>query len=239
MKYSAVAVAALVAVASAQDISTIPSCAMPCIEEAAVAIGCASDDYTCICENKAELVSAATICVVNACTAPVAIGKSLLNPPFSPSTGPLNRFRHEEEHVWLTCGLPFHHLAGEVVPATNKFCDLVLANPPKPSEPAPSVPAPSVPAPSVPAPSVPAPSDPAPSVPAPSEPVPSAPQPSASAPVEPPSSAPAPSVTPAPSGQPSASGVPPSSSGIATAGAAIAGSIGSFGMLVLGALAAL
>jgi len=201
MKYSAVAVAALVAVASAQDISTIPSCAMPCIEEAAVAIGCASDDYTCICENKAELVSAATICVVNACTAPVAIG--------------------------------------EVVPATNKFCDLVLANPPKPSEPAPSVPAPSVPAPSVPAPSVPAPSDPAPSVPAPSEPVPSAPQPSASAPVEPPSSAPAPSVTPAPSGQPSASGVPPSSSGIATAGAAIAGSIGSFGMLVLGALAAL
>ncbi|KAK3350461.1 hypothetical protein B0H65DRAFT_88775 [Neurospora tetraspora] len=77
MKYSAVALAAFVAVASAQDISIIPSCALPCIDKAAESVCTSKTDYKCICEKKDSLVSSATGCVIGACGADVALNKVL------------------------------------------------------------------------------------------------------------------------------------------------------------------
>ncbi|KAJ4392522.1 hypothetical protein N0V85_006983 [Neurospora sp. IMI 360204] len=77
MKYSAVALAAFVAVASAQDISIIPSCALPCIDKAAESVCTSKTDYKCICEKKDSLVGSATSCVIGACGADVALNKVL------------------------------------------------------------------------------------------------------------------------------------------------------------------
>jgi len=77
MKYSAVALAAFVAVASAQDISIIPECALPCIDKAALKVCTSKDDYKCICEKKDSLVGSATTCVIGACGADVALQEVL------------------------------------------------------------------------------------------------------------------------------------------------------------------
>lgn len=73
MKYSAVALAAFVAIASAQDISVIPSCALPCVDDAATKVCTSTTDYQCLCENKDSLVSTATSCVISKCGATVAL----------------------------------------------------------------------------------------------------------------------------------------------------------------------
>ncbi|EGO61626.1 hypothetical protein NEUTE1DRAFT_28401, partial [Neurospora tetrasperma FGSC 2508] len=77
MKYSAVALAAFVAIASAQDISVIPSCALPCVDDAATKVCTSKTDYKCICENKDSLVSTATSCVISKCGATVALNDVL------------------------------------------------------------------------------------------------------------------------------------------------------------------
>ncbi|ORY71392.1 uncharacterized protein BCR38DRAFT_328080, partial [Pseudomassariella vexata] len=77
MKYS-FAAAALVAVVSAQSLSDIPSCALPCIDSARTSVtSCAIDDYKCICDSKDALTGAATGCVLEACGAEVAAGQVL------------------------------------------------------------------------------------------------------------------------------------------------------------------
>ena len=74
MKYSAVIVAALAAVASAQDISIFPECSLPCILDAvSSATTCTATDYACICKNMDALTAAATGCVVDKCGADVAL----------------------------------------------------------------------------------------------------------------------------------------------------------------------
>ncbi|KAK3326219.1 hypothetical protein B0H66DRAFT_600355 [Apodospora peruviana] len=191
MKYSAVAVAAFVAFASAQDISSIPKCAIPCIDEAAAAIPCATTDYKCICENQDALVAGATTCVIEACTASVALG--------------------------------------EVVPATDAFCAAVLAgggdDTPAPA-PSSAAPAPSSAAPA-----------PSSAAPAPSS---AAPAPSSAAPSGypvAPSSAVSSFVSSVSSAAPAASSTTSSDKPVVTAGAAAVA--GSFGLMVLGAVAAL
>ncbi|KAM7186535.1 hypothetical protein V8F20_011357 [Naviculisporaceae sp. PSN 640] len=79
MKYSAVALAAFVAVASAQaDISMIPECAQPCINEAtAKSTKCEATDFKCICTNVEEIVPAATTCVLEECGNAVALNEVL------------------------------------------------------------------------------------------------------------------------------------------------------------------
>ncbi|KAI0100464.1 hypothetical protein F4776DRAFT_521366 [Hypoxylon sp. NC0597] len=77
MKY-AVAAAALAAISSAQSLSDIPQCAIPCINDARTSsTNCAADDYACICRNKDALTAAATSCVLTSCGAEVATGQVL------------------------------------------------------------------------------------------------------------------------------------------------------------------
>ncbi|KAK4211043.1 hypothetical protein QBC37DRAFT_21983 [Rhypophila decipiens] len=78
MKYSAVALAAFVAVASAQSLSDIPECAIPCIEAGTTkSTKCAIDDYKCICGNIEAIVPAATTCVLEECGNAVALNEVL------------------------------------------------------------------------------------------------------------------------------------------------------------------
>lgn len=79
MKYSTVALAAFVAVASAQaDISIIPECARPCIEEAiSKSSKCEATDYKCICTNVDDVVTGATTCVLEECGNAVAVNEVL------------------------------------------------------------------------------------------------------------------------------------------------------------------
>ncbi|KAI6081987.1 hypothetical protein F4821DRAFT_248122 [Hypoxylon rubiginosum] len=77
MKYT-IAAAVLFTVVSAQSLSDIPECAVPCINDARTSsTNCAADDYACICSNKATLTSAATGCILQACGADVAAGQVL------------------------------------------------------------------------------------------------------------------------------------------------------------------
>lgn len=77
MKYT-FAAAALVAVASAQSLSDIPSCALSCINDArSSATSCAMDDYACICKNQEALTAAATTCVLKECGAEKALNEVL------------------------------------------------------------------------------------------------------------------------------------------------------------------
>ncbi|GAP92784.1 putative cfem-domain-containing protein [Rosellinia necatrix] len=77
MKY-AVAALALAAAVSAQSISDIPACALPCIDDARTKqTDCAADDYKCICDNIDSLTATATPCVLSACGADTAINEVL------------------------------------------------------------------------------------------------------------------------------------------------------------------
>ncbi|OTA52465.1 hypothetical protein K449DRAFT_427227 [Hypoxylon sp. EC38] len=82
MKY-AVAAVALAAISSAQSLSDIPQCAIPCIDNARTSsTNCAADDYACISNsdigrNKDALTAAATGCVLTSCGAEVATSQVL------------------------------------------------------------------------------------------------------------------------------------------------------------------
>ncbi|KAI1390463.1 uncharacterized protein F4822DRAFT_151617 [Hypoxylon trugodes] len=71
-------IVALIALVSAQYLSDIPECALPCIDTArAGSTNCESDDYICICENKNTVASAGTSCVLRACGIQVATSQVL------------------------------------------------------------------------------------------------------------------------------------------------------------------
>ena len=73
MKY-AFAGLALAAIASAQSLSDIPSCALPCIQDAVTSsTSCDVSDFACVCENQSTLTGAATPCVISACGADVGV----------------------------------------------------------------------------------------------------------------------------------------------------------------------
>ncbi|KAI1336345.1 hypothetical protein F5Y15DRAFT_427049 [Xylariaceae sp. FL0016] len=77
MRYT-IAAAALAALVSAQSLSDIPSCALPCIDDAIKSsTSCSETDYGCICENEDKLVSGATSCVLQDCGADVATSQVL------------------------------------------------------------------------------------------------------------------------------------------------------------------
>ncbi|KAI1407682.1 hypothetical protein F5Y13DRAFT_124533 [Hypoxylon sp. FL1857] len=77
MKY-AIATLALATLVSAQSLSDIPQCALPCIDDARTSsTNCAADDYACICRNKDALTAAATSCVLASCGAEVATSQVL------------------------------------------------------------------------------------------------------------------------------------------------------------------
>ncbi|KAH8204738.1 hypothetical protein TruAng_001072 [Truncatella angustata] len=77
MKY-AFAAAAFAAVVSAQDISTIPSCAVPCVDASRSKVtSCTETDYKCLCDNITKIQGDATTCVITSCGADVAVSKVL------------------------------------------------------------------------------------------------------------------------------------------------------------------
>ncbi|KAK8112721.1 hypothetical protein PG984_013247 [Apiospora sp. TS-2023a] len=74
MKYAFTA-AALFAFASAQDLSSIPTCAMPCLQSAIATTSCQMTDYKCICNDISAIQSAGTSCVMDKCGADVAVSQ--------------------------------------------------------------------------------------------------------------------------------------------------------------------
>ncbi|KAI6781180.1 hemoglobin and hemoglobin-haptoglobin-binding protein-like protein [Emericellopsis cladophorae] len=77
MKY-AVAAAILAAVVKAQTIDDVPSCAVPCLDEAiASETDCDTTDYACVCENFEAVQGVATACVIEECGATVALNEVL------------------------------------------------------------------------------------------------------------------------------------------------------------------
>ncbi|KAK8029973.1 hypothetical protein PG993_011264 [Apiospora rasikravindrae] len=76
MKYAFTAVA-LIAAVSAQDMSGIPSCAVPCIQSAAATTSCSATDYKCICNDVDAIQGAASSCVMEKCGATVAVSQVL------------------------------------------------------------------------------------------------------------------------------------------------------------------
>ncbi|KHN97271.1 Extracellular membrane protein, CFEM domain protein [Metarhizium album ARSEF 1941] len=78
MKFTAVAAIAMAAVASAQ--SEVPSCALPCLNDAVKSqTKCATTDYACVCkeENFTKVQGAASSCVLEKCGTEVALNKVL------------------------------------------------------------------------------------------------------------------------------------------------------------------
>lgn len=81
MQY-AIAAIVLAAVAQAQTLGDIPSCAVPCLDDAVSAnTSCATTDVACICkpDNFAKVQGAATSCVIEKCGADVALSMSSLS----------------------------------------------------------------------------------------------------------------------------------------------------------------
>ncbi|KOS18133.1 Receptor-transporting protein 3 [Escovopsis weberi] len=75
MKYSA-AILALVAAASAQSLSDLPSCAKKCLDDSIAKVTkCTTDDLPCVCKNFDDIEGDALSCVVEACGAAVALSE--------------------------------------------------------------------------------------------------------------------------------------------------------------------
>ncbi|KAK5660180.1 hypothetical protein OQA88_13650 [Cercophora sp. LCS_1] len=120
MKYTAPVLAALVALVSAQDLSSIPACAKTCIDDAVKsATSCGATDVSCICASLDAVTQAATGCVLGACGIDVALNEVI------PATTAL----------CANAGEPAEPAPVEPVPAESA-----------PAEPAPAEPTPTTPA---------------------------------------------------------------------------------------------
>ncbi|PHH73028.1 hypothetical protein CDD82_5689 [Ophiocordyceps australis] len=208
MKYATAAIVSLAALVSAQGISDIPSCALPCLLESVKAnTKCEVSDIPCVCKSIDKVQGPATGCVLKACGEDVAINKVL------PAAKGL--------------------CAGGSTPSSAPASSAPASSAPASSAPASSAPASSAPASSAPASSAPASSAPASTgYPAPvtsaSYAKPS--QPATSTECET-SAIPSPVVPPYPSGNTTAPKVP-----VITGGAAAMAPAGSLALLAIGAL---
>ncbi|AEO56706.1 hypothetical protein MYCTH_2301910 [Thermothelomyces thermophilus ATCC 42464] len=79
MKYTSavLALAAATATATAQDISIFPECSMPCIIDAVGKTSCELTDFACVCKNMDSIKQGATSCVVDKCGIDVALNEVL------------------------------------------------------------------------------------------------------------------------------------------------------------------
>ncbi|KAF2145854.1 uncharacterized protein K452DRAFT_295410 [Aplosporella prunicola CBS 121167] len=66
--FTAAAVAALAAFATAYTNDDMPACAKPCIAKASKQVGCGEDDIPCHCDKLQDLTSKAADCVVSGCS---------------------------------------------------------------------------------------------------------------------------------------------------------------------------
>ncbi|KAL7921317.1 hypothetical protein ACQKWADRAFT_129645 [Trichoderma austrokoningii] len=78
MKAATIFAVTFAALAQAQTRADIPSCALPCLDDAVKAnTKCSTTDYACICKDFSTVQTAATSCVISKCGADVAINKVL------------------------------------------------------------------------------------------------------------------------------------------------------------------
>lgn len=78
MKAATVLAVTFAALAQAQTRADIPSCALPCLDDAVKAnTKCSTTDYACICKDFTAVQTAATSCVISKCGADVAVNKVL------------------------------------------------------------------------------------------------------------------------------------------------------------------
>ncbi|TLS22025.1 uncharacterized protein PpBr36_09480 [Pyricularia pennisetigena] len=79
MKFSIILAAAASAVV-AQDLSTLPNCAVECLSSAIASSGCKGTDIACQCgEKKTAIANAATPCLLAQCTDPNDLAKAATN----------------------------------------------------------------------------------------------------------------------------------------------------------------
>ncbi|PSS24963.1 hypothetical protein M430DRAFT_39128 [Amorphotheca resinae ATCC 22711] len=69
MRYSLLALAVAATSAYAQDLSTIPSCALSCLIAAIPATGCQTTDFPCVCKAAGVLTPQVTPCAEKSCSA--------------------------------------------------------------------------------------------------------------------------------------------------------------------------
>jgi hypothetical protein len=78
MKLAVVALG-FAALAHAQTRADVPSCALPCLDDAVKQkTSCATDDYACICKDQSTVKSAATSCVLSKCGTSTALSTIVL-----------------------------------------------------------------------------------------------------------------------------------------------------------------
>lgn len=77
MKFDAIAFGlSLAALATAQSLDSLPSCAKECLTDAvAKSTSCSPTDLACVCKNFEAIQGAATGCVLSSCGADVALSK--------------------------------------------------------------------------------------------------------------------------------------------------------------------
>lgn len=79
MKFSIILAAAATAVV-AQDLSSLPACAVDCLSSAIASSGCNGTDVACQCgEKKKDIANAATPCLLAKCTDPGDLSKAATN----------------------------------------------------------------------------------------------------------------------------------------------------------------
>ncbi|KYK54944.1 hypothetical protein DCS_06905 [Drechmeria coniospora] len=76
MKYTIV-LAAVASLVAAQDLGTIPSCAVPCLTDAFIKNGCGATDIKCACGNFSKIKADAAGCIIGKCGISDAINKVL------------------------------------------------------------------------------------------------------------------------------------------------------------------
>lgn len=79
MKRHALALLATASLALAQSLSDLPSCAIPCLNDAIKQTStCATTDLACICKKFDKIQGAAAGCILGACGKDVALGNYVL-----------------------------------------------------------------------------------------------------------------------------------------------------------------
>lgn len=82
MQFKAFLVSTFIVVVAAQDVSSLtaqlPTCAFPCLAEAATTTGCDIIDYSCQCTNMAAIETSSATCLTSNCSV-ADIGSKLLS----------------------------------------------------------------------------------------------------------------------------------------------------------------
>jgi hypothetical protein len=74
---NALVISAITALATAQGIADLPTCALSCLTTAIPALGCGITDFACSCKQADKLTPQLTPCVQSSCADPAAQAKTI------------------------------------------------------------------------------------------------------------------------------------------------------------------